>query len=410
MSQALTGSRTAYDVDVAVIGAGAAGLSLVHALVREPEARHLRVVLVSPAPSAPGAAPERTWCWWEHPQGSLDAAVQHGWDRLAIYGRDGGRADFPLGGLRYKMLRSSAMDALVTEEIRSLPAYRRVDGSVVAVQDGAASAEVSLRTAGGAAALRARWVFDSRPRASLPPARTTLLQHFRGWFVRCSVPVFDPSAAVLMDFRVAQPARGTAFGYVLPLTPRNALVEYTQFSRTPLDRAQYEAALEHYTSTVLDLGSLRAGSFEIVGVEEGVIPMTDAHFPRRVGRRVFRIGTSGGATRPSTGYTFAAVQHQSRAVARALARGAVPVPPRSHRPRHLAMDAALLRALDTGRIDGADFFDRLFRRNPPERLLRFLDGRSGLRDELAVGLTSPVVPMALSCLELPFRRRTAVGE
>ncbi len=182
-------------------------------------------------------------------------------------------------------------------------------------------------------------MFDSRPPGSLPAARTTLLQHFHGWFVRTARPAFAPGTAELMDFRTPQPADGLSFGYVLPLGRHDALVEYTEFS-PPLTRDAYEAAVRHYTDDVLRLGDL-----EVLSTETGVIPMTDAVLPRRTGQSVFRIGAAGGATRPSTGYTFAGLQRQTRAVAAALRAGRRPVPPPAHSARSRAMDAVLLRAL-----------------------------------------------------------------
>jgi lycopene beta-cyclase len=247
--------------------------------------------------------------------------------------------------------------------------------------------------------LRARQVFDSRPLPVPPPARTRLLQHFRGWFVRTASDRFDPAVADLMDFRVPQPAHGLAFGYVLPLAADRALVEYTEFSRTPLTTPAYEAALGHYCRDVL-----RLGGYAVERAEQGVIPMTDARYPRRAGAAVFRIGTAGGATRPATGYTFSAVQRHSRAVAAALRDGRGSVPP-PHGRRALAMDAVLLRALDTGRIDGPGFFTGLFRRVPAERLLRFLDGSTSLTEEWRIGLRTPVGPMLRTALEVPFLPR-----
>ncbi|MCG7529277.1 lycopene cyclase family protein, partial [Streptomyces sp. OfavH-34-F] len=247
--------------------------------------------------------------------------------------------------------------------------------------------------------LRARRVFDSRPLPALPPARTHLLQHFRGWFVRTATARFDTRVADLMDFRVPQPAHGLAFGYVLPLAPDRALVEYTEFSRRPLTTPAYEAALGHYCRDVLSLGHLT-----VERTEQGLIPMTDARFPRRAGTSVFRIGTAGGATRPATGYTFAAVQRQSRAIAAALRTGRATVPA-PHGRRALAMDAIMLRALDTGRIDGPAFFTDLFRHVPAARLLRFLDGTASLREDWGIGLRTPVRPMLATAAELPFLPR-----
>ena len=129
-------------------------------------------------------------------------------------------------------------------------------------------------------------------------------------------------------------------------------------------------------------------------VEDGVIPMTDVPFPPRAGRSVFRIGTAGGAVRPSTGYAFSAVQRQVDAVVAALAAGAAPVPPVPHRRRHLLMDSVLLRAVDSGAVEGAELLARLFRRNPVQRVLRFLDGESSAAEDLALMASTPWGPMS----------------
>lgn len=71
------------------------------------------------------------------------------------------------------------------------------------------------------------------------------------------------------------------------------------------------------------------------------------------------------------------------------------------------MDAVVLRALDTGRIDGPRFFTDLFRRTPTELLLRFLDGASTPWEELSIGLRTPVLPMLRTAAELPFLERRA---
>ena len=65
----------------------------------------------------------------------------------------------------------------------------------------------------------------------------------------------------------------------------------------------------------------------------------------------------------------------------------------------------MLRALDTGRLDGPAFFTGLFAHTPAERLLRFLDGATSLREEWAIGLRGPVGPMLRTALELPFLPR-----
>ena len=364
------------DYDVVIIGAGAAGLTLAHQMgrVNERRGRPLRTVLV------------------EAPTGPWDSLLAARWSDLTFVGVDGVEHRSSAAPYVYKMLRSTDVDAHVRatapEELEQRELF--VDG----VEDGPDHATVSAETPhGGRERFTAHWVFDSRPVAPTSTGRTHLLQHFRGWFVRASTELFDPAAAVLMDMRPPQPRHGVAFGYVLPLSRREALVEYTEFGRTPLSTTEYERALKDYCDRV------GIPDVEVVSAEQGVIPMTDARFATRVGRRLFRVGTAGGATRPATGDTFSGVNRQARAVAEALSVGRVPVPPVPHRPRHLTMDAIMLRALDSGRVSGADFFTRLFAANRLGDVLAFLDGDSRFPRELAMGLTTPVAAMSLSTVD-----------
>jgi lycopene beta-cyclase len=338
------------------------------------------------------SAADRTWCWWT-PAGStgaVDRLVHRAWSRVELVDRAGRARDYDLAGLHYVMLRSpdfyAAADAVLDRWAGAGRAWR-LDETVTAVEDGEQRAVVRA----GPHRVSARWVLDSRPAAPARAGSITLLQHFRGWTVRFAEPVLDPGRATLMDFSVPQPTRGVAFTYCLPLDARRALVEYTEFSRAPLAPAEYDAALTGYLGRRWQVAPGRGAGIE--AVEDGVIPMTDARFARVAGRRVFRIGTAGGATRPSTGYTFATMRRQADAIAAALVAGRPPVPPRPHRLRHRWMDAVLLRALDRGYLDGPDLFTGLFAANPPEAVLRFLDGDSTPSQELALMRSSPLAPM-----------------
>ncbi|MFF2024698.1 lycopene cyclase family protein [Streptomyces sp. NPDC058171] len=400
--------------DVVIVGAGAAGLSLAHWLTEQappaplstPPSVPLSVTLID-APEGPLRPPDRTWCFWEEPGGPYDALLTAAWDRLRVHGPDGAATTGRTTPLQYKMLRSTGFGAAVGTRIAAA-GVRRLTAVVHGIVDGPAGREGAevhgTRADGSPLRLRARWVFDSRPPRVTPPARTVLLQHFRGWFVRTPRPSFPPDTADLMDFRTPQPARGLSFGYVLPTGPCTALVEYTEFSRTVLTGEGYDRALRHYLDRVLGIDG-----YEVTAVEQGVIPMADTRSTVRAGASVFRIGAAGGATRPSTGYTFAGVQRQARAVAALLHAGRVPVPPPAHGPRARAMDAVLLRALDTGRVAGAPFFTRLFRTVPLPTLLRFLDGDTRPSEDFAIGLRTPVRPMLHTALELPFVPRRATN-
>jgi lycopene beta-cyclase len=366
-------------VDLAVVGAGGAGLSLLLHLDRLlGSGTPPSVVLIDPVHRR---ADDRTWCFWDDGHSDLEDAVHRSWSQATLVDAVGRSRELDLAPLRYVMVRSSQFYALADDAAARLGAVR-IPAVADEVQDG-------LVRAGGVT-VRARWIFDSRPTAPARPANTALLQHFRGWTVRLTRDVFDPDRPVLMDFSVPQPPRGVAFGYVLPSSPRKALVEYTEFSPARLPDAEYDRALHGYLHRRFGAAPT---DYIIDHVEDGAIPMTDAVHARRAGRATFRLGTAGGATRGSTGYTFAAMQRQAAAVAEAVLADREPLPPRPYPSRHRWMDAVMLRALDRGLVGGPELFVRLFDRNPADRVLRFLDGASSPREDLALMTTAPVGPM-----------------
>ncbi|MEU0548531.1 lycopene cyclase family protein [Micromonospora sp. NPDC005979] len=371
---------THLDVDLALLGGGGAA-SLVLAALERHSVRDLRIAVVDPVRRR---GQDRTWAFWGHPDTDLDPLLSASWHQVEVV-TPARRRVLDLTPLRYAMLRSGPVYDRAAEAERRLDATRIAAPADVVRDDGTG---VVVRTGDGRE-IRAGWALDSRPRPPARAGRTTWLQHFRGWWLEADRPVFDPRRAVLMDFRTPQPARGVSFGYVLPVSDRYALVEYTEFSPDLLTDAGYDTALAGYR----DLLGLDPGGLRVREVENGVIPMTDAPFPARPSPRVVRLGTAGGATRPSTGFTFSAMYRQADQVARALAAGRPPVPAPAYPARHRWMDAVALRALDSGGVGGPDFFDRLFDRNPAERVLRFLDGVTTPAEEIAIMNSTRLGPM-----------------
>lgn len=388
-------------MDAALVGGGGAGLAVLHRLaLGAPAARArrgcapLRVAVVDPVDRLATRPADRTWCSWDVPGSEaareLAPAVHRSWRHVAVVAPDGAEQVLDLEPLRYTMVRSEDLYALVARAVdaaRAAGALELLHLPVAATEvvDGAGDGAARVRTPAGD--LRAAWVLDSRPHPPRREGATRLLQDFSGERVRTPAPSVDPARAVLMDFTVPQPPGGLAFGYCLPSDERTALVEHTAFVPRPVPDAEHAAALGAYRARVLGAGGV------VEHAERGVIPMTDAPFARRAGRRVLRLGTGGGAVRPSTGYAFAAMRRQARAVAAQLLAGADVVPPRPYPRRHAWMDALVLRGLADGSLDGGAFFGRLFDRNPPARVLRFLDGATGPAAELALMATAPQGPM-----------------
>jgi lycopene beta-cyclase len=396
---------TPRDVDLVLVGAGGAGLAVLHALAHRDLTvglpAPLRVLVVDPVPDDDAASRHRTWCFWAAGQVSVADAVHATWRHVRVSDptRD---LVLDLDPYRYHLVRSVDLAGLVAEQVAAAPSLHLE--RVVAPAEHVASCADHAHVGVQGADVRARLVLDSRPARPARSGSVWWWQHFRGWTLPSgSLPtdgVVDPSTGVpvagLMDFRTGQPEAGLSFGYLLPLPDGRALAEYTEFSPDRLDDAGYDRALRGY----LDVLGV-APDVVPEHVETGAIPMTDGHFTRQAGPRVVRIGTAGGATRGSTGYTFAAMLRDGAAVADRVASGALagaaPVRlPAPYSAWHRWMDAVQLQALDAGRLDGPAFFTDLFARRPAPQVLSFLDGTTSVVEDLGIMSASPTLPMALT--------------
>jgi lycopene beta-cyclase len=206
----------------------------------------------------------------------------------------------------------------------------------------------------------------------------SLLQHFKGWFIRTEKPVFDPNKAVFMDFRVPQ-THGVTFVYVLPLSENTALVEFTLFNAFLLEPDAYDEALKQYITHYLKIGD-----YTIEEEEFGIIPMTDHVFPSVDGNIVY-IGTAGGYTKSSSGYTFRNIQQRTTRLVAQMQKGIAPnrARTRSHW-RFPKYDAILLYVLAKRKMEGKDAFRQLFEGAPPRRVLEFLDETTTFVEDIPI--------------------------
>ncbi|MEK8105852.1 lycopene cyclase family protein [Micromonospora sp. M12] len=321
------------DVDLALLGGGGAASLLLAALDRH-GVRGLRIAVVDPVRRR---GQDRTWAFWGHPTPTWTRCSARAGTRSRWRPRRDAASWTSPAAVRHAPLRPGLRPGCRAE--RRLNAIRIVAPAETVRDDGT---RVLVRTGDGRG-VRAGWVLDSRPRPPARAGRTTWLQHFRGWWLEADRPTFDPTRAVLMDFRTPQPPRGVSFGYVLPVSDRYALVEYTEFSPDLLTDTGYDVALAGYR----DLLGLDPAGLRVREVENGVIPMTDAPFPpgrhpgdpARYGRwrdpslhRLHLLGDvpAGRAGGPRPG------------------GGRPPVPEPAYPRRHRWMDAVALRALDRG--------------------------------------------------------------
>jgi len=358
--------------DYIIAGAGAAGLSLALRLASKPFANK-QVLLLDRSAKREN---DRTWCFWEKGPGMYDEAVYRSWDVVKFYGPNAA-LDLRMAPYRYKMLRGLDFYDYALSKLNDSPNVVVKKAEIYDI--GLSGTDAEVNTSEGS--FTAPWVFSSllgNEEIHDAKKRLFLWQHFLGWHIRSEEPLFDPNQPVFMDFRVPQ-TDGSCFVYVLPLSRFEALVEYTVFSPEVWDKEVYEQATREYLRMFYNLSD-----FDILHVEQGRIPMSSYKFPVSEGRVVF-IGTAGGQTKASTGYTFMNIQRHSDAIVQRLLEGQSPVVPRSAWQRRFSQyDNTLLHVLVHQQMRGADLFETLFLKNPAPRMFDFLDDQSHFLQELAI--------------------------
>ena len=364
------------DYDFIFAGGGLAGLSLALHLSHSPLRDRSMLVVDRDAKQRN----DRTWCFWSDGPTLFDDVVCREWERLEVVS-DAFRARSALRAYRYKMIRSTDLYRCARARLAALPNVRFLQGSVEEIHDGADAATVTVR----GERCRGRWVFDSRFQSSRfhpDPARCHYLrQYCKGWLVESVQPAFDPTCATFMDFRTPQQGE-LRFFYVLPLAERRALVEFVTFSPDHFDEI-----LDRYVRTILGIDQYR-----VLESEGGVNPATDAPFARQASAHVMNIGIRGGRLKPTSGYAFTRIQSDSSEIVHSLLR--------SGQPFDVPADPALFRLCDTLLLDIMQrhgesvkpIFTALFRHNPLDRVLRFLDQQTSPAENAALIASLPPLP------------------
>ncbi|MEY4532175.1 MAG: hypothetical protein RLZZ156_2898 [Deinococcota bacterium] len=367
------------EFDFIFAGAGASGLALAYFLPAS-----ARVLLIDKVQKNKN---DRTWCFWESTPNPFDHLVFRRWDDIFFHAPDFSNR-FGIAPYQYKMIRGIDFYTFLMQELQKRSNVQFEYGNIENLKSDKHQAQIAVN----GATYTAPWIFNSAIRPDVPSGYHHLLQHFKGYVIRTTQDVFDPKAATFMDFRIAQ-NNETRFVYVLPFDNQTALVEYTLFSSSLLPESEYNTALEEYLKHYLNLDQ-----YEILETEAGVIPMTDAPFPRLHSPRVMNIGIAGGRAKASTGYAFKRILHQAQAITKHLAQTGSPFFPQSHFDRHAWMDSVYLRVLEQKRMGSATFFGDLFKHNPATTVLKFLDEA-----------TSPLEDLKLmSSVNIPVFTRSAI--
>ncbi len=375
--------------DIIISGAGAAGLLLAYALSCKKNLSKLKVLLIDPVKKKGN---DRTWCFWTKESTPFDSILSKSWNQLEFVSQSF-KNDFSLSPYNYRMLRSEDLYSFIWEKLSETESFQFLQAKVEQVEQRSGHAEVLTEKG----TFKAEKVFDSRliqgDFTGIDERYNLILQHFKGYLLETKVPYFDMGKIRMFDFRIPQKQQ-VRFVYVLPLTERKALVEFTVFSPDLLNKGEYDEVLQKYIANLLNIQD-----YKILEEEEGIIPMTDFPFKRNISENIFKIGTQGGMCKPSTGYAFLNMWKDAQAIANQLENKA-PINLQQSEKRFQYYDALLLDIMkrDGGSI--SDIFSDMFKNNRIQLIFKFLNEETTLAEDLKIMWSVPSMPFFKSIYNL----------
>lgn len=366
--------------DIILTGYGAAGLSMLHHLLQTTwENKSILIIDTSLTEKI-----KKTWCFWEDKHVPYQCAKKFYWKKLRVLGeRD--NVTQSLKRNTYYHIKSEDLYQEISLQISDKNNITFVAENVKKFREIGDKIEVITEST----TYNGRYVVNSIPGLNREEKTNyKLTQNFLGWKVAVNAPIFDEDTATLMDFRGgSDPA---SFFYVLPYSRYYALVEFTRFSEKVTDIAHYELNLKAYLKDKLGIED-----YEIMETEFGVIPMTDYPYKSKLSKRVFQLGTIGGDTKPTTGYTFKQIQKSCKDILNEIIyKKAQP----KKQKRFAFYDKLLLNIIAQKPALTESIMLSLFKNNRFDDIFRFLDEESSLFQEMKIFSRLPWKPFIQSLL------------
>ena len=380
--------------DIIIAGSGASGLSLASHLAYSP-LRDRSILIVEKDTKDQN---DRTWCFWANQPMFFDDIVYRSWSQLQVLGEHFEKT-LDLHEYCYKMIRGIDFYKYARQIVSKCPRVEFLQGRVELIKDGDQQANVLV----DGKLYAGTWVFDSLFNWSTfkpdPTHYHIIKQQFKGWEIEASGQPFNPQAATFLDFRTPQ-KNGTHFFYILPFSEQLALVESVLCTTTPVNWKICEQALQVYLKNILGIKV-----YTILREEQGINPLTDWRFPRRLGKHIMAIGNHGGMVKPSTGYAFQRIQEDSSAIINSLLEVGHPFSIPANPRRYRYFDAVMLEIMTHHAERIEPILTSLFKRNPVDRIFRFLDEASSSGEILLMMPSLPPQLLSQAFLQLDAVRR-----
>ena len=343
------------EFDYVIIGGGCAGLSLAYELEIHQKLKNKTLAIIEPRLEYKR---DKTWSFWKVAPHNFDDCVKKSWKNFSINIPNKTNhlecKDYPYqsidSGLFYKKINNKL------KENSNISFFKSIE-------------EISKKDS---------FIFNSVP--IIKKNHLNLWQHFYGVEIETKNDFFDEEIFNLMDFDCEQ-RDSVHFFYTLPFTKNKALVETTWLSKMN-DNSQkdYDSQIKNYITN-----HLKIKDYEIIYKEEGAIPL---FYPFNVREKnKINIGTAGGMTRLSTGYTFLNIQKHSKYI-RENIENISNSKKFEIEKKYQFLDDIFLRVLKKHPEKMSDIFFKMFKASP-KTVIKFLSNKSNFFEDLKIILKMP---------------------
>lgn len=373
--------------DFVIAGAGCSGLSLATSLAKANLKQSILLIDKNIHTNQ-----DKTWCFWDTPNSSVLPFTTTVWQNLTFYSDNYEKKEKILP-FNYVGVKSEDFYKYSYEVLKNAKNIDIVEENIECIYGLESGACLETKTQ----KFHCRYLFNSTSISSGHFKRhssySSLKQHFQGWFIKIEKPVFEKNTATFMDFRTEQ-HQDVRFFYVLPYSDREALIEYTIFSKQLLADEAYDEQIEKYIQETLQIEK-----FTIIEKEKGVIPMEFIH-PDTTHNHIIPIGIVGGALKPSTGFAFSLIQKQVDQIIKSIQSDNLHLFKKRIQNRFSFYDTILLHLLQKKEINKSAIFISLFKGNNIATILTFLSEKTGIFGEMKIFSTLPVKVFISALIEI----------
>ena len=343
------------EFDYIIIGGGCSGLSLAYELEINEKLKDKTLAIIEPRAEY---KKDKTWSFWKVAEHNFDDCVKKSWKNFSV--------NIP------KKTNHLECNIYPYQSIDSGLFYEKINGKLKENKNIFYFKDISEINSINS------FVFNSVP--LITKDHNNLWQHFCGVEVETQNNFFDDEIFNLMDFDCDQ-RESVHFFYTLPYSKTKALVETTWLSKMN-DNSQkdYDNQIKDYVENHLNLKN-----YKITYKEEGAIPLFYPTYEET--KNKINIGTAGGMTRLSTGYTFLNIQEHSKYICKNIEN--IPkIRKFEISKKYQFLDDIFLRVLNENPKMMPDIFFKMFK-GSPKTVIKFLSNKSNFFEDLKIILKMP---------------------